>query len=403
MVVDPEGTPSIGVVPAGEYLFDFRAANVSVKGQTFVEWFVEEYGLGASGYYIDDAWAGDVKSNAHGPSECDKNWQVDTGMTKDEVTAEIAAFRWVADKVYAAMLTRGKFNWNQFLNNYPNCPTCGNCPGPWVRRATCARDLRRWCNASAAVHTRAMYVLLMLPPPPPLLLLSSLTFSRCRHYGIRGCGARSPSGTQNLSDVGPAVANFLLLRGEFAYLSTGWSGCSLLQKAHDYGWSRQWFDEDYGQPINEICAETAAGSGVFERQWSNGMISMDCKSWTPLWKPHQPLKIKADDDPCTLKSSSPVVATQHGQLISNLRIATAAQGVAAITVHAFENVTIQNVQIQHGAHGGSGIAFSAAHGLTIRNASIALVDASVPTGGPLPTSDAVRASHLLPLAFSFLR
>ena len=108
------------------------------------------------------------------------------------------------------------------------------------------------------------------------------------------------------------------------------------------------------------------------------------------------LKIKADDEPCTLKSSPPVVATQHGQLISNLRIATTARGVAAITVHAFENVTIQNVQIQHGAHGGSGIAFSAAHGLTIRNASIALVDASVPAGGPLPTSDAVRTSPLCP-------
>jgi len=92
-----------------------------------------------------------------------------------------------------------------------------------------------------------------------------------------------------------------------------------------------------------------------------------------------------------LKSSPPVVATQHGQVISNLRITTSEKGVAAITVHAFENVTIQNEQIQYGAHGGSGIAFNAAHGLTtIRNASIALVDASVPTGGPLPTSHALN-------------
>ena len=38
------------------------------------EWFIEEYMLGASGagnpnivgYYIDDGWAADVKSNAHG-------------------------------------------------------------------------------------------------------------------------------------------------------------------------------------------------------------------------------------------------------------------------------------------------------------------------------------------------
>ena len=86
---DCGGSPprcSVGGVPVGEYLFDFRAANVSVRNQTMAAWFVEEYMLGQSGagsdsivgYYIDDGWAADVKSNAHGPSECDSNWQADT-------------------------------------------------------------------------------------------------------------------------------------------------------------------------------------------------------------------------------------------------------------------------------------------------------------------------------------
>ena len=35
---------SVGNIPVGEYLFDFRAANVSVNGQTMVDWFVEEVG-----------------------------------------------------------------------------------------------------------------------------------------------------------------------------------------------------------------------------------------------------------------------------------------------------------------------------------------------------------------------
>ena len=76
---DCGGSPprcSVGGVPVGEYLFDFRAANVSVRNQTMAAWFVEEYMLGQSGagsdsivgYYIDDGWAADVKSNAHGPS-----------------------------------------------------------------------------------------------------------------------------------------------------------------------------------------------------------------------------------------------------------------------------------------------------------------------------------------------
>lgn len=114
----------VGSVPVGEYLFDFRSANISVKGQTMVDWFIDEYMLGESGagsdnivgYYIDDGWAADAASNAHGPSECDGNWQADTGLTASAVDDEIAAFRWVADQVYTAMLARGKFNWNQFLN-----------------------------------------------------------------------------------------------------------------------------------------------------------------------------------------------------------------------------------------------------------------------------------------------
>ena len=32
----------VGSMPIGEYLFDFRAANTSVNGQTMAEWFVKE-------------------------------------------------------------------------------------------------------------------------------------------------------------------------------------------------------------------------------------------------------------------------------------------------------------------------------------------------------------------------
>merc|ERR1711879_512472 len=150
---------------------------------------------------------------------------------------------------YATMLQRGKFNWNQFLNNDPNCP------GPWVRQATCAHDLRTHCNATGPVHTRAM------------------------HYGIRGCGA--PGDTADLSDIGPHVANFLLLRGEFAYLSTGWSGCTGVDKQHQYGWNAEWLDADYGVPIDEICKETFDGSGIFVREWSKATVQMNCNTWMP--------------------------------------------------------------------------------------------------------------------------
>ena len=35
------------------------------------------------------------------------------GMSAQEVDDEIEAFRWVADRVYATMLARGKYNWNR--------------------------------------------------------------------------------------------------------------------------------------------------------------------------------------------------------------------------------------------------------------------------------------------------
>ena len=59
-------------MPSGEYLFDPRAANVTINGQTFIEWFVGEYfggpaGIGNEniiGFYIDDDWG---NMNPNGP------------------------------------------------------------------------------------------------------------------------------------------------------------------------------------------------------------------------------------------------------------------------------------------------------------------------------------------------
>ena len=30
-----------------------------------------------------------------------------------------------------------------------------------------------------------------------------------------------------------------------------------------------------------LCKETAANSGIFEREWTKAKISMDCTTWTP--------------------------------------------------------------------------------------------------------------------------
>ena len=38
-------------------------------------------------------------------------------------------------------------------------------------------------------------------------------------------------------------------------------------------------DEDYGEPVDERCHETSAGSEVFQRKWTKATVQMDCKAW----------------------------------------------------------------------------------------------------------------------------
>ena len=91
-----------------------------------------------------------------------------------------------------------------------------------MRQATCAADLRKYCNASGPLHTRALL------------------------YGLTGCGGPAATnltfGWTELAELEQDVANFLLVRGAYAWLSAGWSDCS--QKI---GWSTKHLDADYGR------------------------------------------------------------------------------------------------------------------------------------------------------------
>ena len=105
-----------------EYVFDFRAANVSVHGQTFVSWFIEQYFFGStalgneaiSGLYVDDFW-----SISGGPSEMDSHAVVDMGLSTADVAAMSVAYAWVLGQAALAVENRGKWTWSEFLNNDP--------------------------------------------------------------------------------------------------------------------------------------------------------------------------------------------------------------------------------------------------------------------------------------------
>lgn len=191
----------------------------------------------------------------NGPSECNQHWKADTGFSDADTRTMIAAFQWVADKTYSTFIERGKFAWNQFLNNNELPTGTGDCPHPWVTPGSCAANLREYCNASGPLHTRAMM------------------------YGLSGAGDKDMVyNWTTISDLAQDVANFLLVRGDHAYLACGWAPC-----ADKIGWNTTLFDADYGEPVDEICHESATNSSVFVREYSKATVQMDCTTWTPLF------------------------------------------------------------------------------------------------------------------------
>ena len=102
----------VGSVPVGEYLFDPRSANVSVRGQTLAEWFVEEYFGGAAGlgnpdilgFYIDDDWG---NMNPDGPSEMEAHAMSDMGLSAADLPGIVTAYNWLANTVYPRSIILG--------------------------------------------------------------------------------------------------------------------------------------------------------------------------------------------------------------------------------------------------------------------------------------------------------
>ena len=246
-----------GKNPCGEYLFDFRSLHVEVNGQSMIDWYVNEYffsetGAGnplVAGFYTDDSWS------SSGPTEMDANSVRDMGLSAQDVADVTAGYILAQAALYPEILKRGKFVWDQTLNHDPYAPLNGDCPQPWVRKASCSADLRDLCVPMAAPQTRTLL------------------------YGFSP-GSCTGTDPRQLTEVETDVVNFLLVRGPYAYLGNGWSGCG-------FGTAEfpPQLNLDYGDALG-MCAETAPGSGVFRREFTKSTVQMDCSSYTPsiTWK-----------------------------------------------------------------------------------------------------------------------
>lgn len=90
------------------------------------------------------------------------------------------------------------------------------------------------------------------------------------------------------SQVTADVAQFLLVRQEYAYIGYSWMGCiqpnGFVGKDRTAGWEGYprptELEVDYGVPVDKICAETGEGTGIYTRKWSKATASMDCNGYT---------------------------------------------------------------------------------------------------------------------------
>ncbi len=233
-----------------------HSSTTVVNNQTFLDWFIYSYIFNTvgssplvSGFFWDDFWPG-----ASGDFPDSQGHIVqDTGMTTNDLVSITNAYNYNMEVLKNYTLQQGKFSWQMLWSGGDPNGKGSTCPSPLVNQNTCASDLRGLCTASSPAQSRTMMYA----------------------FGPGACRG-DPS---NLVQFDQDLANFLLVRGPYAYLGHGWLGCS-----RTYVYPPQ-LNADYGTPLG-FCSETAPNSGVFTRQFTKSTVQMDCNTWTPTL-PHK--------------------------------------------------------------------------------------------------------------------
>jgi hypothetical protein len=238
-----------GSVPCGFYLWNHSSTAV-VKGQTFQDWFINDYMFNAvgssplvSGFFWDDFWPG---QGGRFPDASAGRIVNDTGMTESDLVSITAAYDANMDALKAETLKRGKFSWQMLWTGGAADAKGSTAPGPIVSPASCASDLRNACAADSPQHN-----------------------NRTLMYAFSNRDPSLANRTLFIADL----ANFLLTRGDYAYVGHGWLGCS-----RDYAFPDE-LNADYGVPVDKYCTESATQPGVFTREWTKASVSMDCATF----------------------------------------------------------------------------------------------------------------------------
>ena len=139
------------------------------------------------------------------------------------------------------IVRRGGFYWQGLNYGY-------TCEQSVVQRSSCADTLRQWCSPQSQKEELALVYQLMAG---------------------ENCGRQFNS--SSLPGWQQDLANFLLVRGSYAYLGYAFAGCD--EQNNSFPFIPE-LHMDYGVPLAN-CSETAPGSSVFTREWSKATVQMD--------------------------------------------------------------------------------------------------------------------------------
>ena len=240
----PNATGDCGVgVVCAQYFFDLR--NASLRAWLASDYILGPTGLGhpsIRGFFFDDLWyrngPGDMPPGVV-PAACNLS-------AADVADLEAASVLTLA-MINNATVRAGGFNWQQLapIPEYPN--TAANA------QQNCAPFMARFCGANSSTQSAATLMVLSRP---------------------------NASAFWPLPFPAQDTAQFLLVRGPFAWLGYGWSSC----REPDAFVRPAEFDVDYGEPVG-FCAETARGSGIWSREYTKYSVSLDCASFTATLTP----------------------------------------------------------------------------------------------------------------------
>ena len=236
-------------VECGQYLFDLR--NASLR-----EWMASSEYLGTNrslgnpsitGFYFDDPWY----PTGPGDMPVIPNTTVQLlNFSAQDVKDMLAASALSVEMIHNYTIASGGFAWQMF-NTQPEYPNTVTNAQP-----NCAPFLRKYCGQASQTQISALH----------------LQFS-----------LQSPANPWPLPYPAQDVAQFLLVRGPYAWLGYGWESD---RKPNTYELPPQ-ATIDYGEPLN-FCTETALNSGIFTREYTKFTIEMDCGAFQATFTPKTP-------------------------------------------------------------------------------------------------------------------